>query len=79
MTSQCPRVVEHREINGIPEVCAVFDFTCEGCGSEGEWAIPLSDLGPHGCPEGCGATYILWKQPDDGWRLTCVVCPIYGN
>jgi hypothetical protein len=32
-----------------------------------------------GCPEGCGATYIQWKNLEGQYTLTCVVCPVFED
>jgi len=69
--------IETRDINGKQRECAVYAFKCEGCGAEGEIAVPLVEFGPFGCPEGCGATYIQWRPPAGGYALQCVVCPVF--
>ena len=55
----------------------VYHFVCEGCGSEGELELPIDRHSPFGCPEGCGATYIQWQNPDGKMQLTCVVAPVF--
>lgn len=55
----------------------IYAFVCEGCGSEGELAIPEGDMHPFGCPDGCGATYIQWTPPGKPPTLRCVVCPVF--
>jgi hypothetical protein len=56
---------------------AHYDYVCEGCGAEGDIGIPLDEHGTLGCPEGCGATYIQWKNLEGRYQLTCVVCPVF--
>src|SRR5687768_14244629 len=51
-----------------------FHFVCEGCESEGELTIP-PDLPSFNCPEGCGAVYVPWKNPEPA--LMCVVKPVF--
>lgn len=52
----------------------------EGCGSEGELGIPI-DMGYQqiGCPEGCGAVYIMWFPQERMPDLKCVVCPVFED
>ena len=55
-----------------------FHYVCEGCGSEGEIGIPVDvKYKTFGCPEGCGATYILWEPTPGHPALKCVVCPVF--
>jgi hypothetical protein len=59
-----------------------FHFVCEGCGSEGELGLEKKHgMKSFGCPEGCGATYVPWKDEvfGRGWRLQCVVCPMFDS
>lgn len=59
----------------VTEDHADFDFVCHGCGSQGDISVPLNlAFKPIGCPEGCGATFVLW-QFGLRWRLRCVVQP----
>jgi hypothetical protein len=56
-----------------------FEFTCDGCKSEGRIELNESEFyKPFGCPEGCGATFILWHSPE-GPAIQCVVCPIFED
>lgn len=58
---------------------AVFDFVCPGCESEGELKVGLNEAHkPFACPEGCGATFVLWKHMAH-WRLRCVVRPYFAE
>jgi hypothetical protein len=52
-----------------------FDFKCPGCEAEGNLGIDIKDRGQVLCPEGCGASFILWRD-GDVWKLTCVVKPM---
>jgi hypothetical protein len=55
----------------------VYNFVCEGCGSEGELKVPV-DMSSVLCPEGCGARYIQWTNPQSASpELMCVVCPVF--
>jgi len=53
-----------------------YDYVCEGCGTAGELNVPEDQKLPFGCPGGCGATYVQWKENGES-RLKCVVCPIF--
>lgn len=56
------------------------DFRCPGCGSTGRLGVEISHKNkPIGCPEGCGATFILWLDDlvTGAWRITCVVRPVF--
>ena len=57
---------------------AFFDFECPGCEACGELRIDvaINARKPFGCPERCGATFVLW-QHNGQWRLTAVVVPIF--
>ena len=58
----------------------VYEYVCEGCGSEGELKVPVDEHGSFGCPEGCGATYIQWSNPLTArMELMCVVCPVFAE
>ena len=52
-----------------------FEFRCLGCGCWGTLGVRTTDRDPIGCPEGCGATYILWI-PNKTPVLNCVCKPI---
>jgi hypothetical protein len=59
---------------------AKYDFVCEGCKSAGRLGVPIDLVGKtFGCPEGCGATYVLFKNLEGAWELMCVVCPIFED
>jgi hypothetical protein len=58
---------------------AVYQFHCEGCGEAGTLGVPLDSHGTFACPEGCGATYVQWKNPEGKYQLTCVVCPVLDD
>lgn len=58
-------------------VMIVFHFVCEGCQAEGELHINEKEAFQQlGCPEDCGASYVMWK-PADKYELKCVVCPVF--
>lgn len=59
--------------------CYVYDFVCEGCGSEGELKVPIDECRSFGCPEGCGATYVQWFPPGKPATLRCVVRPYFSE
>lgn len=53
-----------------------FEFSCPGCGAEGELGLDLNKDGhkPFGCPDGCGSTFVPWLPDAHGlYKLTCVV------
>jgi hypothetical protein len=53
-----------------------FDFTCPGCGRAGELGLDSAEgMTPFGCPEGCGATFVLWQPSGEQYELKCVVQP----
>lgn len=54
-----------------------FFFACEGCGLQGRIGVPVDLRSSFGCPEECGATYVLWINPVDGPALMCVVKPVF--
>ena len=57
-----------------------FNFTCPGCGSSGELGIPGDAFNQQvGCPEECGASFVMWRNPLDGNQpaLQVVVCPFF--
>lgn len=58
-----------------------FAFECEGCGTTGDLGIPVDERKPFGCPNGCGAMYVMWNNPLDEGKpnLMCVVCPIFED
>jgi len=54
-----------------------FEFMCPACEAQGELGLdPSEGRGPVGCPEKCGAQFVLWK-PDRKWVLRCVVQPVF--
>lgn len=55
-----------------------FDFVCPGCGGEGELGLRTDDFKPFGCPEGCGATFVMWR-PDKNPAIRCVVQPVFAK
>jgi hypothetical protein len=56
-----------------------FHFVCEGCGATEELGILVAfDHHLHGCPEGCGAMYVLRSHLGIP-MLVCVVCPIFED
>lgn len=57
----------------------VYDFVCEGCGSEGELLVGISECRSFACPEGCGATYVQWFPPGKMATLRCVVRPVFDE
>lgn len=65
---------ERRRVGSI----TYFDFKCPGCGAEGELGIDTKEKGKGqvGCPEDCGARFILWRV-GDVWKLTCVARPVF--
>ena len=62
---------ERRRVGSI----TYFDFECPGCKAEGELGMDITEKGTIACPEGCGASFVLW-QDGDVWKLTCMVCPV---
>lgn len=57
-----------------------FLFECEGCHAYGKILINEKEAyRPFGCPEDCGATYILWRPTPETWELKCVVCPVFED
>jgi len=60
---------------GTDDGILLFDFHCEGCGSRGQLGIEPGDPNPFGCPEGCGASYVLYNRLGTP-ALMCVVCPV---
>lgn len=60
---------------------AHFDYAYEGCEAQGDLQVGFDrSMRPFSCPEGCGATYIMWRNPLNRNRheLKCVVCPVYA-
>jgi hypothetical protein len=56
---------------------AHFHFVCPGCESGGDLSVGLIEKHkPFGCPEGCGATFVLWQHVIS-WRLRAVVVPVF--
>jgi hypothetical protein len=61
-----------------------FDYVCEcnDCGAEGALSLKVKDgMKPFACPEGCGTTYVPWRNPLNlnRWELKVVVMPVYGT
>lgn len=61
---------------------AHYAYVCEGCGAEGNLRIGITQgMKPFGCPDGCGATYVMWRNPlnENRYELNCVVCPVFSE
>ena len=58
-----------------------FYFVCEGCGTEGPLDLEIVPISQRiNCPEGCGASYILWNHPAlECPDLMCVVKPVFAE
>jgi hypothetical protein len=55
-----------------------FDFVCPGCKSEGELGIDTTEgYKTFGCPAGCGATFLPYRDRRQRWVLRCVVQPVF--
>jgi len=53
-----------------------FEFRCPGCGAHGKLGLDHTEgMTPFGCPEECGATFVMWK-PNEKYVLRCVVQPV---
>jgi hypothetical protein len=61
----------------VKDGVAKYAFVCEGCGAIGDLGVPLDTTGTFGCPEGCGTTYIQYKDLGAKWALMCVVRPVF--
>jgi len=59
-----------------------FDYVCEceDCGAIGNLTLEVKDgMKTFACPEGCGTTYIPWRNPLNlnRWELKAIVMPVY--
>ena len=54
-----------------------YDYICEGCESEGSLRTYAEQNLSFNCPAGCGARYIQQFSPEYGWKLWCVIKPIF--
>lgn len=53
-----------------------YDFECPACGENGHIGLNIKDQGQFPCPDQCGASFLEY-QSEDGWRIRCVVQPVF--